>query len=215
MGRFLTPSYSATQLDGRQLMSGRKHGLGKHAVILLFLFSLLSTQSSAAELLSVGVAGLTHDHVHGVLRRHQQGDLEIVGIAEPNRALAERLSKRYGYSMDLVHDSLGEMLRTVKPQVVSDYGSTFGHLKTVEEAAPLGVHVMVEKPLAVSLEHAKKMEALAKRYSIHVLTNYETTWYASHHAARELINAGSLGDIRKMVVHDGHQGPAEIGCIHR
>jgi len=180
-------------------------------VLLLFGF-LLPVHCAAGDLLRVGVAGLTHDHVHAVLRRHQQGGLEIIGIAEPNRDLAEKFSKRYGYSMDLVHDTLDKMLSTVKPQVISDYGSTFGHLKTVEAAASRGIHVMVEKPLAVSVEHARKMEALAKRHSIHLLTNYETTWYASHHAARRIVNAGSLGGIRKIVVHDGHQGPAEIGC---
>ena len=159
-------------------------------LILLLLVFLSSAQIAAAELLRVGVAGLTHDHVHAVLRRHQQGELQIVGIAESNRELAKKFSKRYGYSMDLVHGSLDEMLRKVKPQVISDYGSTFGHLKTVEAAAPRGIHVMVEKPLAVSLEHAKKMEALAKRHSVHLLTNYETTWYGSHHAAQKKMATG-------------------------
>ena len=180
--------------------------------LLLLLFCTLPVQADTAELLRVGVAGLTHDHVHAVLRRHQQGELKIVGIAEPNRGLAEKFSKRYGYSMDLVHESLEAMLGAVTPEVISDYGSTFGHLKTVELAAPRGIHVMVEKPLAVSLEHARRMQTLANHHSIQLLTNYETTWYASHHAARELIDTRSLGDIRKMVVHDGHQGPAEIGC---
>jgi len=41
--------------------------------------------------------------------------------------------------------------------------------------------------------------------------NYETTWYRSNHAAEDLIRTGELGDIRKIVVHDGHKGPKEIG----
>ena len=35
----------------------------------------------------VGIAGLTHTHVHGILGRAKRGDIVIVGIAEPNRAL--------------------------------------------------------------------------------------------------------------------------------
>jgi predicted dehydrogenase len=72
---------------------------------------------------------------------------------------------------------------------------------------------MVEKPLAVSLAHALAMETLARRHGIYLLTNYETTWYASHYAAYRLVHEQRLiGDIRKVVVHDGHWGPKEIGC---
>ena len=38
-----------------------------------------------------------------------------------------------------------------------------------------------------------------------------TSWYRSNHAAYHLVHDGSLGEIRKVVVHDGHQGPKEIG----
>jgi predicted dehydrogenase len=45
-----------------------------------------------------------------------------------------------------------------------------------------------------------------------LLTNYETTWYGSNHKAYDLVHTdNSVGPIRKMVVHDGHQGPKEIG----
>ena len=56
---------------------------------------------------------------------------------------------------------------------VTAFGTIYDHLEIVETFAPLGIHVMVEKPLAVSLEHAKKMEALARKHKIHLLTNYE------------------------------------------
>jgi predicted dehydrogenase len=46
-----------------------------------------------------------------------------------------------------------------------------------------------------------------------VVVNYETTWYPANHAAYALIHEKhAIGDLRKIVVHDGHQGPKEIGC---
>ena len=183
------------------------------ASCLFIAFSVAMGQSSADQPLRVGVAGLSHDHVHAVLRRHAQGDLEIVGIAEPNRALAERHAKRYGFSMDLVVDSVADLLDRAKPEVVCDYGSIHGHLNTVEVCAPHGIDVMVEKPLAVSLEHARAMQRLVSQHKIQLITNYETTWYGSHQAAKRLLKQEpALGEIRKIVVHDGHPGPAEIGC---
>ncbi len=72
---------------------------------------------------------------------------------------------------------------------------------------------MVEKPLAVSNDHARRMAALATQHKIHLLTNYETSWYGSNHQLYEMVvKQRQIGDIRKMVIHDGHPGPIEIGC---
>ncbi|MEI9911975.1 MAG: Gfo/Idh/MocA family oxidoreductase [Bacteroidota bacterium] len=163
--------------------------------------------------LRVAVVGLVHDHAHGILGRENRGDIEIVGIAEPNRALAERYAKRYGFSMNLVYATMEEMIGKTKPEAVLAFNAIYDHLKVVEYCAPLGIHVMVEKPLAVSAEHADKMLSLAKKHNIYLLTNYETTWYGSNAKAYQLVQQEQrVGDIRKIVFHTGHKGPAEIGC---
>lgn len=162
--------------------------------------------------LRVGVAGLTHSHVHGILGRADRGDIEIVGIAEPNRDLARRYTERHGLSMDLVHDDLETLLERARPDAVTAFGTIREHLAVVEACAPRGIHVMVEKPLAVSLDHARRMARLAREHGIHLLTNYETTWYGTNRRLYEMVHEeGALGAIRKMVVHDGHAGPVAIG----
>ena len=104
------------------------------------------------------------------------------------------------------------MLEKAKPEAVCDFRSIIEHLETVQKCAVKGVHVMVEKPLAVNFSHATQMAALAKKHNIQLLTNYETTWYASNHQAYEMIHTeNAIGDIRKVVIHDGHRGPKEIG----
>src|SRR5690606_21962889 len=103
------------------------------------------------------------------------------------------------------------MLDAVTPAAVTDFRDVASHLETVEAAASRGVHVMVEKPLHFSLDAALRMKQLADSAGIHVLTNFETTWYPGTARAGELAKSGQLGALRKVVVHDGHQGPAEIG----
>jgi len=182
--------------------------------ILIIAASTLTVnaQSSSSEPLRVGVVGLTHSHVHWILGREDRGDIEIVGIAEPNRELAQRYADRHGYSMDLVHDDLETMLDETQPEAVTAFNTIYDHLSVVETCAPRGVHVMVEKPLAVSLDHAQQMVKLAQQHNIHLLTNYETTWYGSNHEAYRLVHEeNAIGDLRKIVVHDGHPGPKEIG----
>lgn len=163
--------------------------------------------------LRIGIARMTHAHVHALLHRSRDADVELVGIAEPNAELANRLVDQYGIDRELVFADLDTMLAETKPTAVAAYGSILEHLPVVEACAPLGVHVMVEKPLAVSGEHAQRMAALAREHGIVLLTNYETTWYGSNHALYDrVVERGEVGELRKLVVHDGHPGPIEIGC---
>lgn len=182
-------------------------------LLLVSIATFAQTDTAAGKPLRVAVVGLVHTHVHWILGREKKDDIQIVGIAEPNRELAERYAKQHGYSMDIVYSSMDEMIDEVKPEAVLAFNTIFDHLKVVEYCAPRGIHVMVEKPLAVNMEHANKMLTLAKRFKIHLLTNYETTWYGSNEKAYELVKKDkSIGDIRKIVFHTGHEGPIEIGC---
>lgn len=160
----------------------------------------------------VAIIGLTHTHVHGMLGRSDKGDLAIVGIVEPNQELAKRYFAQYKLAPTLLYPSMTALLAKEKPEAVFAFGSIFEHLGVVEQCAPRGIHVMVEKPLAVSLAHARRMEQLARQHHVQLLTNYETTWYASNQRAFDFLNKEqSLGPLRKVVVHDGHQGLQEIG----
>ena len=56
--------------------------------IFLILFSMQTMAQNIDQPLRLGIAGLTHDHVHGILKRPDKGDIKIVGIAEPDKQLA-------------------------------------------------------------------------------------------------------------------------------
>lgn len=179
---------------------------------LLAFVCLTATPADAQKKpLKLGLIGLTHTHVHWILGRPADDKVVVVGIVESDVELARRYTRQHGLSMDLVYTSMDDLIQHAKPEAVAAFGTTYEHLEIVEKFAPLGIHVMVEKPLAVSLQHAKKMEALAKRYGIHLLTNYETTCYPTVHAARELLYSDSIGNLRQIVVRDGHKGPLKIG----
>ncbi|MEM1412983.1 MAG: Gfo/Idh/MocA family oxidoreductase [Pseudomonadota bacterium] len=168
-------------------------------------------ESSATEPVRLGVAGLTHTHVHWIFESaKRRDDFEIVGIAESDPALAERYAAQHGFDLSLVYDDLDTMLAETRPDGVTAFGTIRDHLAVVQAAAPRGIHVMVEKPLAVSLEQAQAMAELAQAHDIHLLTNYETSWYASHHEAVERVRAGEIGTLRKAVFHHGHAGPVAL-----
>jgi len=178
---------------------------------VVLLASIASAQPASPPL-RVVIVGLVHGHVHGFLQQNlQRADIEIVGISDPSQALFARYAKQFNLDAKLYYASLDDMLQKTHPQAALVYTSTYDHRAVVETCARYGVHVMMEKPLAVSYADALAIADAAKRGNIHVLVNYETTWYRSNHAVYNLVQRHALGDIRKIVVHDGHRGPMEIG----
>lgn len=181
-------------------------------LILIVLTIGIGNYVSAQPLIRVVVAGLNHTHVHGILSQYNKGSVDIVGIAEPDKQLQQKFSKLYHLPESLFSTDLKKLVLQKKPDAVLGYNAVGKHLEVVEICAPLGISVMVEKPLAATLAQAKQIESLALKYHIKVLTNYETTWYPSNKDVYNMIGRDSIGQIKKMVVHDGHQGPIEIGC---
>ena len=179
---------------------------------ILVAIPAMAFQNTKTEPVRIAVAGLSHDHIHWIFGREDTGEIEIVGIYESNQKLQKRYATEYNLPDSLFFDDLSLMLDEVRPEGVSAFGPTYDHLAIVEATAPRGIHVMVEKPLAVNMDHARKMKKLAEQHKIHLITNYETTWYASNHKVYEQFHdSGELGNIKKIIVHDGHQGPKEIG----
>jgi predicted dehydrogenase len=142
------------------------------------------------------------------MKRH---DIEVVGIAEPDTALQQRYASQYHLNPEIFSSQIDELIVKSKPDTIVLYTNTFDHRSAVEACARHHIDVMMEKPLAVSYEDAKAIQRAAVSGGIQVLVNYETTWYPSNRAVYGLVREGILGEIRKVVVHDGHQGPKEIG----
>jgi glucose-fructose oxidoreductase len=185
----------------------------------LFASSIAVHAQSPSVPLRLGIIGLVHGHAGGFLGGSalvpagaalKRSDVQIVGIAEPDRKLFDRYAQRLHLDPKLYFSTTDEMLSRVHPQAVLVFTSTFGHTQAVEECAKRGIHVMMEKPLAVSYKDALAMADAAQKGHIHVLVDYETTWYSSNNAAHDLLEQGALGDARKIVAHDGHSGPIHM-----
>ena len=141
----------------------------------------------------VVIAGLTHGHVAGFhSSAAKRTDVQIVGIAEPDQRLARRYADQFKLDSHLFYTDLDQLLANVKPQAILAYTNTHEHRRVVEIAARHHIPVMMEKPLAVSIDDALAIERAALAT-----------------AARGIPPA--LADIRKVVIHDGHNGPKEIG----
>ena len=179
---------------------------------ILFSMSLSLMAQEKRVPLKLGVAGVAHGHNAWLLKRMKDSVMDVVGIYEPDAQLVEIISKQYKIDKSIFYSDLGMMLDKLKPEGVVAFGSTFDHLKAVEACAPRHIPVMVEKPLATNIEQANTILSLANKYNTMVLTNYETSWYPTTEKAYQLsADTNFMGKVRKVVVHDGHMGPKEIG----
>ncbi len=182
----------------------------------LLLACVAVSIASAQEIppVRLGIVGLAHDHVGGILPElAERHDVKLVGVVEADRALAESYASKYDLDPEIFFPSLAALVAKTKVDAVAAFTSTYDHPRVVEECAPLGIDVMMEKPMAVSLADARRIAAAAAKGGIQVVVNYETTWYASNRAAFDYVHGrNAFGEMHKIVVRDGHWGPKAIGC---
>jgi predicted dehydrogenase len=183
-------------------------------IFIIFLSLLISMEivwsQEVKPPVHLAMIGLVHDHAYGFIPLTQgRPDVQLVGIVEPDVALASSYAKRFKLDGNLFYTNLAK----TKVDAVAAFTTTLDHQRVVELCAPLHIDVMMEKPLAVNMAEARAIQAAARSGGIEVIVNYETTWYRSSQAAYKLAaQEHAIGDLRKIVVHDGHPGPREIGC---
>ena len=171
-----------------------------------------SPQTPQNKPIRVAIVGLVHGHVQGFLRALPQNPAaQLVAIVEPDTKLAKQYADRYHLAPSLFDPDLEHMLTTQHPDAVLVYTTIQDHRRVIEAAARHNISSMVEKPLSTTMEDALAIRQAAHDHRVHVLVNYETTWYRSNNQAISEAQAGHLGDVRKVLVHDGHEGPKEIG----
>jgi predicted dehydrogenase len=159
----------------------------------------------------VAVAGLVHDHVWGLLQQFAKlPGVSIVGGADPNRPLLEKLRKEYGVTA-LFRDAKA-LFDGVDADAVLCCSSNAGNVPIVEAAAARGLHCLVEKPLAHTAEGGRRMVAAAKRGKVRLMVNWPMAWWPAFAGAIERVERGELGHVFHARIHMAHQGPKEAGC---
>jgi predicted dehydrogenase len=184
-----------------------------HRLALAFTLLTAAAQTASAQApIRVAIVGLVHGHVKGFLGALPKAtNAQLVAIVEPDTALAHQYATQYHLDSTLFYTNLETMLDRQHPDAVLVYTTIQDHRKVIEAAARHNISSVVEKPLATTLDDALAIRAAARNHHVHVLTNYETTWYPSNQEAYAEASTGKLGELRKVVVHDGHEGPQEIG----
>lgn len=148
--------------------------------------------SAATRRLRIGVAGLGRAFtlMLPALRAHPR--IQLVAAADP------RTEARASFERDFdapAHDSLGNLLADRSVEAVYVATPHEHHAEHAIAAAQAGKHVLVEKPMALTLDDAAAMGAAARAHGVHLLVGHSHSFDAPIARARSIVASGELGRV--------------------
>jgi len=175
----------------------------------------------------VGAIGFAHMHINNVLAlfgKHPQ--VELVACADTVPARPERRKGPYTreWNVEFALNEIGvpkayadyrEMLRKEKFDIVVCCSENARHGEVVEACAAAGVHVCVEKPMAMSLPDGLRMVRAARAAGTKLVINWPMTWSGAARKTKELIDAGAIGRVIEVKWRGAHTGPLGPGAEHQ
>ncbi|MEX0346544.1 MAG: Gfo/Idh/MocA family protein [Rhizobiaceae bacterium] len=154
----------------------------------------------------IGAGTIGKRHVKAIA---DTGAAELVAIADPNPQAGE-FAESCGVPY---YTATGEMLSAADPAGVIVATPTEQHIDPCLEASRYGCHLLVEKPIAATLDEATQIALAAEEKGLHVLVGHHRRYYPQVEKARELLQQGAIGKpvavsgqwcVRK---HDDYYGP--------
>ncbi len=164
-----------------------------------------------AELLKVGVLGLTHDHVWSNLDELQQSALgRLVAAADPNPPLLDKVTAET--QCERTYLDPAEMLAEEALDAVYIFGDNQTGAELAAQALHAGLPVLIEKPMAATLQGADAMLAASRTGEAPLVINWPFAWWPQLQHAYTLVAEGTLGRVFSTKYRSAHNGPKALGC---
>lgn len=132
-------------------------------------------------------------------------DAEVVAVYTRDIKKAEAFAKKH--NIKEFYDDIDTLLEKADVEVVDICLPNFLHYKACIKAAKAGKHVIIEKPLCLSLAEADEMIAECKKQGKFLMYAEELCFAPKYERAREIIESGAVGDIFMLKQAEQHSGP--------
>jgi len=174
----------------------------------------------------IGAIGFAHMHINNVLARfgeHPQTELVACADTVPTRPELKKGPYTREWNVEFAlgeigvpkaYDDYRQMLDAESFDIVVCCAENARHPDVVEACAAKGVHVCVEKPMAMSLEHALRMVRACRAADTKLVVNWPMTWSPAARKTKQLIDAGAIGRVIEVKWRGGHTGPLGPGAEH-
>jgi predicted dehydrogenase len=156
------------------------------------------------------IAGINFDHMHmgdNLRMAFEHPDAEIVGICDAQPERMQAVTRSFQIAPERVFTDFRACLEQTRPDIVLLCPATAEHALWVEQVAPYGAHLLVEKPFAATLEQADRMIHAVAASGKLLAINWPLAWYPPHVTSKRLIDAGAIGEVIEVHYYDGNRGP--------
>jgi predicted dehydrogenase len=152
-------------------------------------------QSKSSRKIRYAVVGLGHIAQVAVLPAFKTSkNSELVAIVSGDSTKRKKLGKKYGLSHVYSYEDYDRALREVEAVYIAVPNHL--HREYAVRAASAGVHVLCEKPMAVTEEECKSMIEAAEDHQVKLMIAYRLHFEAGNLEAIQLAQSGKLGDVR-------------------
>lgn len=107
--------------------------------------------------------------------------------------------------------SVEELFNDPGITAISDCSSNEQHHVFSTQALLSGKHVLCEKPISLTIEHAKEILAAQKKSGKKLMVDHNQRFTRAHQKAREILSSGELGKVLTFRTAFGHSGPESWG----
>ena len=158
----------------------------------------------------IATLGLHHDHVWSNLEQLvATGRAELVAAADADPELLAKYRERFPGK---TYESYEELLETEDLTAVYIFASNRLSEDLTMMACERGLHCLVEKPMAATLDGAVAMLAAAEENGVRLMINWPFAWWPQLRHGIAMAQAGELGQLWQVKYRAAHQGPVELGC---
>jgi myo-inositol 2-dehydrogenase/D-chiro-inositol 1-dehydrogenase len=132
-------------------------------------------------------------------------DAHVTALYSRTAERAERIAKHW--HVPQCFTDIDELIAKADCEVVDICVPNFLHHRAVVAAARAGKHVIVEKPLCVTLEEADDMIAACRQHGRKLMYAEELCFAPKYERIRHLAKEGAVGDIYMLKQLEKHSGP--------
>lgn len=141
-------------------------------------------------------SGLIAGKKHIPAFRRLRSKTELVAICDLNLAAAKEVAARFG--IPRTYSDVGEMLKAEKPNLVDICTPPQTHTRLALEAMRNGCHVLVEKPMALTVADCDQIVQASEEYGLQVCVGHSDLFYEPFIKARRMVANGAIGRVSGM-----------------
>lgn len=150
----------------------------------------------------IGVGSMGRNHARIYL---DLPDVELVGVADASDQAARAIAKRYATH---AYTDYAQLLDEQRPDAVTVAVPTVNHFEVALQVIQRGIHILIEKPIAFSVEEGRQLVAAAERAGVQLMVGHIERFNPAVVELKARLTRGEAGRVFQMDAR--RQGPFPV-----